>query len=131
MIEDVAGNYKLNAKHIFSLSWSSGGPAGYACSLTNKKLTGAFIAMSVFKPGNLPPLENAKGHAYYIYHSPQDRICPVRMAEQAVKELEKNGAKVKMVTYEGDHGWREAVFDDINAGIEWLEENHAVEPGKQ
>lgn len=47
------------------------------------------------------------------------------MAEQAVKDLEKNGATVKLVSYDGGHGWRGALYDDIREGIEWLEENHA------
>ena len=72
--------------------WSSSGPAAYAVSLTSKKVTGSFIAMSVFKPDLLPPLEKAKRHGYFLYHSsPDDRVCPFRMAEQATKELEKSG----------------------------------------
>ena len=60
--------------------------------------------MSVFKPGLLPPLEKAEGHAYFLYHSPDDRVCPFRMAEQAEKDLKENGAVVKLTTYQGGHG---------------------------
>lgn len=105
VIEDVAGRHKLNPERVFTLSWSSSGSAAYAISLTNPKVTGSFIAMSVFRPGLLPALEKAKGHGYFLYHSPDDRLCPYRMAEQAVKNLEKSGAKVKLETYEGGHGW--------------------------
>jgi poly(3-hydroxybutyrate) depolymerase len=121
VIKDVAAKKKINPERIFTLSWSSGGPAAYVCSLSEKKIKGSIVAMSVFKPKEFPPLSGAKGRAYYLYHSPQDRICPFRMAEQAVKDLEKNGAKVKLVTYEGGHGWRGPLYDDIRAGIEWLE----------
>jgi predicted esterase len=48
------------------------------------------------------------------------------MAEQAVKDLEKNGATVKLATYEGGHGWRAGLYDHIRAGVQWLENNHTV-----
>jgi predicted esterase len=108
---------------VFTLSWSSSGPAAYPISLTSKKVTGSFVAMSVYKPDQLPKLEAAKGHAYYLYHSPDDRVCPYRMAERAVKELKGAGAKVELKTYDGGHGWRGPLYDDIRAGIKWLEEN--------
>jgi predicted esterase len=123
VIEDVRRQHRLNAERIFTLSWSSGGPAAYAVSLANPKVRGSLIAMSVFKPQELPSLEAAKGHAYYLYHSRDDRICPFRMAEEAVKALGDQGAKVKLVEYAGGHGWRGDVFGDIRRGIEWLEEN--------
>jgi predicted esterase len=45
------------------------------------------------------------------------------MAEQAKDLLAENGAKVRLETYEGGHGWRGAVYDDIRSGIDWLEKN--------
>jgi predicted esterase len=126
VIKDVGGKYKLNPGRAFTLTWSSSGPAAYAASLKSDKVTGSFIAMSVFKPDLLPPLDKAKGHAYFLYHSPDDRVCPFRMAEQAVKELEKGGATVKLATYEGGHGWRGNLYGDIREGLEWLEKNHAT-----
>jgi predicted esterase len=123
VIDDVAARHKLNPGRVFTLSWSSSGPAAYPISLTNPRVRGSFVAMSVFKPDRLPKLDTAKGHAYYLYHSPDDRVCPYRMAEQAAKDLEKAGAKVKLVDYEGGHGWRGGLYDDIAAGIKWLESN--------
>src|SRR5438067_12580506 len=96
VIKDVAGKHKLDPRHIFTLSWSSSGPAAYAISLTNKKITGSFIAMSVFKPNQRPPLDKAKGQAYFLFHTPDDRVCPFRMAEQAQPDLEKHSANVKL-----------------------------------
>jgi predicted esterase len=132
ILKDVSAKYKLNADHIFTLSWSSGGPAAYAIALSNEKITGSFLAMTVFKPGELPPLNKAKGRAFYIYHSPQDKVCPMRMAEQAAKELEKNGAKTTLVKYEGGHGWHGMIFDEIRGGMDWLQENsRAVEKSRK
>jgi predicted esterase len=125
VIKDVASRHKLDPERTFTLTWSSGGPAAYAVSLTNKKVTGSFVAMSVFKPDFLPSLEKAKGHAYYLYHSPDDRVCPIQMAEQAAKDLKKSGATVKLVTYAGGHGWRGNLYPNIREGVEWLEKNHA------
>jgi predicted esterase len=126
VIKDVEGNYKLDPEHVFTLTWSSSGPAAYAASLSSDRITGSFIAMSVFKPDLLPPLEKAKGHAYFLYHSPDDRVCPFRMAERAAEELKKGGATVKLATYQGGHGWRGNLYGNIKEGIEWLEKNHAT-----
>jgi predicted esterase len=124
VIDDVAMKHKLDRTKVFSLSWSSSGPAAYAISLASKhSIRGSFIAMSVFRPQLLPSLNEAKGHAYYLYHSEQDRVCPFRMAEQAKKSLAENGAKVRLETYEGGHGWRGNLYHDIRSGIEWLEQN--------
>jgi RNA polymerase sigma factor (sigma-70 family) len=126
VVEDVAKKHRLDRTRVFTLSWSSGGPAAYAASLQDKRaVTGSLIAMSVFNPKFLPPLKGAKGHAYYLYHSPGDRVCPYRMAEQARTSLAENGAKVHLETYEGGHGWRGDVYADIRTGVEWLEKNGA------
>ena len=94
VIKDVADKHKIDPERVFTLTWSSSGPAAYAVSLSSDKITGSFVAMSVFKPDLLPPLEKAKGHAYFLYHSPGDRVCPFRMAEPAEKELKKNLVKI-------------------------------------
>jgi predicted esterase len=125
VIRDVVGRHPVDPSRVFTLTWSSSGPAAYAVSLSDKQVTGSFIAMSVFKPDLLPPLAAAKGHGYYLYHSPDDRVCPFRMAEQAAKDLEQHGATVKLATYEGGHGWRGALYNHIREGVQWLERNHA------
>jgi predicted esterase len=124
VIEDVAKKHKIDRTRVFTLSWSSSGPAAYAASLQEaRRVTGSFVAMSVFNPKFLPPLKGAKGHAYYLYHSQQDRVCPYRMAEQAGNSLAENGAKVHLRTYEGGHGWRGNVYGEIRDGVQWLEKN--------
>ena len=124
VVKDIKAKYKLNDRHIFTLSWSSGGPAAYAISVQKEKsITGSYVAMSVFRPETLGRLEHAAGHAYLIDHSPDDRVCPFRMAEQAHKVLRQYGARTRMVTYEGGHGWRGDVYGRIREGIRWLELN--------
>jgi predicted esterase len=131
VIKEVSAKQKVDPKKVFTLSWSSSGPAAYAVSLSDKTVAGSFIAMSVFKPELLPSLEKAKGHAYYLYHSPEDRVCPYRMAQRAVKDLQKNEAKVKLRTYEGGHGWRGGLYDHMREGIVWLEKNTMAGGGKK
>jgi predicted esterase len=124
VVAAVAAKHTLNRDRIFTLSWSSGGPAAYAASLAPKgSIRGSFIAMSVFQPDWLPSLEAAKGHSYYLFQSPDDQICPLAHAEKASDLLRKNGATVNLVTYEGGHGWKGPVFANIRAGIEWLEKS--------
>jgi predicted esterase len=124
VIKDVGKKHKLNPKHVFTLSWSSGGPAAYAVSLTEKTpVRGSLVAMSVFVQRRLPPLKNAKGQAYYLLHSEDDKVCRFFFARLAVSSLKKNGAKVTLATYEGGHGWHGDVYGNIRKGIAWLEKN--------
>jgi len=119
---DIAGRYRIDKRFVFSLGWSSGGPPCYALSLRKKRfVTGTFVAMSIFHPRLLPPLARAKGHAYFLLHSPQDFI-PIAHAQSAEAELKKRGATTKLVTYPGGHGWRADAFGKIRAGIQWLEQ---------
>ncbi len=123
VIDDVETRFAVDRSSIFTLSWSSSGPAAYATSLTEgSRVTGSLVAMSVFKPDLLPPLERAAGHSYYVLHSPQDFI-PIRMAEQAVRELGRHGAATTLVRYEGGHGWRGDTYDMISKGLRWLEQH--------
>ncbi len=124
VIADVQQKYKVNPNHIFTLSWSSGGPAAYAASLQQKTpITGSYIAMSVYNKKQLPSLSRAKGRGYYIEHSPDDKVCPFRMAEKAKKDLTYSKAKVKFSKYEGGHGWHGNFFGRIRKAIMWLEDN--------
>ena len=121
VIADVGRTHKINPEHIYTLSWSSSGPAAYAASLEVDEVKGSFVAMSVFKPDQLPKLSKAKGHRYFIYHSPDDPICPIRMARDAEEKLSDEGAEVEFATYAGGHGWRGDVFGGLRAGFRWLE----------
>ena len=120
VIDDVKAKHAIDDRFIFTLTWSSSGPAAYAVSLHEKsRVTGSFIAMSVFKPDQLPPLGSAKGHRYFILHSPQDFI-PIKMATKAEDLLTANGATVKLQEYRGGHGWRDDPFGKMRMGIAWL-----------
>ena len=121
VVEDVSKRHKVDAKHVYALGWSSSGPAVYAAALRPRTpITGSFIAMSVYKPAEYPPVANAKGRPFYILHSPQDFIR-MTFPENARKQLAAAGAKVKLQTYEGGHGWHGDPFEMIGAGIDWLE----------
>jgi len=123
VLADVADKYEVDSTRVWTLSWSSGGPAAYAVALTNPKVTGSFVAMSVFKPDQLPPLEKAKGKPFYLYHSADDETCPYEMAEEAAKKLGEAEAKVKLVAYDGGHGWKGDVYADLKAGFQWLDKH--------
>ena len=112
---------KIDSKHVFMLGWSSSGPACYATMLQKDTVVkGAFIAMSVFYEKNLPPLGQAKGRAFYLYHAKGDAVCKYELAEQSRSALEKVKAKVELVTYEGEHGWPPTIYPDLKKGIDWL-----------
>lgn len=119
---ELAKAHKLDPRYSFTLTWSSSGMSGYEFSLLPKSgITGTFVAMSIFKPAMLPPLSAAKGHPYFLYHSPQD-FSPIAQAEAARDALTKAGAIVEFQTYEGGHGWLGNIFGEIRKGIDWLEQ---------
>jgi predicted esterase len=122
-VADLKTRTRINDRQVFTLSWSSGGPAAYAASLRrDTPVTGSFVAMSVFKANQLPALRNAKGKAYYILHSPDDMVCPYRMAVTARDALREAGATVEFAEYAGGHGWHGDPFGNIRKGIDWLEQ---------
>jgi RNA polymerase sigma-70 factor (ECF subfamily) len=122
VIADITRTKRVDSRFVFTLGWSSGGPAVYATSLrTGTRVTGSFVAMSVFKPQQLASPQNARGHSYYILHSPQDDLIPISMAETARDELRRLGARTELRTYEGGHGWHGDVYGEIRRGVAWLE----------
>jgi dienelactone hydrolase len=125
VIADIMRTDKVDPRFVFTLGWSSGGPPVYATSLrSGTRVTGSFAAMSVFKPELFTSLKNARGHSYYILHSPQDFIL-LSVAQTARDELRRVGATAELETYEGGHGWHGDVYGKICRGVEWLEANHA------
>ena len=122
VVADVKKRYSVDSRFVFALGWSSGGPPVYSAMLQKEtSLRGAIVAMSVYKPNQLPSREHARGRAFYILHSPEDFI-PIRMARQAEQELRQHGARVHLQTYEGGHGWHGDVYGMIRKGIQWLEQ---------
>lgn len=122
VIDDIRGNHSIDDRSIFTLSWSSSGPAAYATSLyPDTQVTGSFVAMSIFRPNQLPSLDRAKDHRYFILHSPQDFI-PISQAREAERLLTENGAHVRLKTYQGGHGWRDDPYGNMRMGIQWLEQ---------
>lgn len=121
VIHDVRSRRKIDDRHIYTLSWSSGGPAAYAAALhQDSPITASFVAMSIFKPHLMPPLENARGRVFYLLHSPQDFI-PIAQVQQGRDLLQRNGALVRLDTYAGGHGWHGNVFGMIRNGIRWMD----------
>lgn len=126
VIADVQAKTKVDPQKIFLFGWSSGGPACYAAMLRkDTPAAGAFIAMSVFLPPQASTLAHAKGKAFYLLQSPDDKVTRMRFAEAAQKALEPAGAAVKLQPYAGGHGWRGNVFGMISAGVRWLDEASA------
>src|SRR5262249_2852170 len=62
VVAAVKARVKVDPKRVLLLGWSSGGPPCYASAARKgSPVTGAFIAMSVFKPDQLPAPAELKG----------------------------------------------------------------------
>lgn len=124
---DVRSKAKVDPRKVFLLGWSSGGPPCYAIAMGKEPgVAGAFIAMSVFQPRQLPAVEGAKGRPFYLLQSPDDRITPMRHADDAEKALQAAGAKVHLQRYEGGHGWHGDIWEMLGEGISWLDRQAAA-----
>ena len=94
IIADARARTKIDARRIFLLGWSSGGPACYATMLRKKSpVTGAFIAMSVFKPGQMPVLANAKDKSVFCCNRRMTVSHPCGLPKMPKRRLAAAGAK--------------------------------------
>ncbi len=126
ILKKLSASQSIDRSKVFALAWSSSGPAVYASLLrTSSPLTGALIAMSVFKPNDYPSLANVNGKRIYLLHSPEDKTCPYAMATRAKHELTSAGASVQLSNYAGGHGWHGDVMANIRSGMNWLNETPA------
>ncbi len=91
VLKDVQSQHSVASNGLFTLSWSSGGPAAYAVSLNARcQIAGSFVAMSVFKPEQLPDLGATRGKSYHLLQSPKDFI-PFRMVAQGIQAYRAGG----------------------------------------
>jgi predicted esterase len=129
VLVDVKARVPVDPRRVFLLGWSSGGPPCYSMALRkDSPITGAFIAMSVFHPKQLPALANARGRAFYLLQSPDDDVTPIQFAEAAEKVLRAAGARVKLERSKGEHGWQGDVWGRIADGVTWLEKQGGTKP---
>lgn len=124
VIRDVCERLRVDRQRIFTFAWSTGGPAAYALSvMQDTPVRGSLIAMSVFTPSLLPGIDRARGQAYFLYHSPDDKVCRFEFAATANEVLSNLGATVELRTYDGGHGWQGSHFVRLSAGFRWLEDH--------
>ncbi len=76
VIDEVSKKHPIDERFVFTLGWSSSGHVLYSASTRVPKVRGSVIAMSRFLSGRSVETEKLKGKAYYVYHSPDDTICP-------------------------------------------------------
>ncbi len=123
VVKDVAAHNAVDPSKVFVLAWSSGGPAAYATALASPSVKGAFVAMSVYNPQQLPAPSGGRDRAFYLFQSPDDPVTTYSNALTAEKELASGGAKVTLTNYKGGHGWVDDPYGNIRKGVEWLEAN--------
>ncbi len=130
VIADVSKVYSIHPGWVFTLGWSSSGHVLYSCSFENPQIRGSFIAMSRFQPAYFEHSEQAKDKRYYLWHSPDDTICPYADAELAASYLARMGASALLKSYKGGHGWVPFTFyaDRIKEALEWFRADATVAP---
>ncbi len=121
VVDEVGTQVRIDRRRVLAVSWSSSGPACWRLLTTKAApVTGHLIAMSVFHPDELEPFSNAKGRPLFLLHSPSDRTCPLRLAEQGRDAARRAGIEVEWATYEGGHGWEGESPRLARRGLQWL-----------
>lgn len=128
VIDEVGTKERIDPRFVFTLGWSSSGHVLYSASTRVPRVRGSVVAMSRFLPARSVETDKVKGKAYYLYHSPEDRVCRFTEAELAVKTLKEHGAEANLVSYKGGHGWQPFTFyaDRIKEGVLWLKDLNAA-----
>ncbi len=127
ILADVTARYPIDRSRLFLHGVAEGGMAAYACSLSAvTPFRGFYILSSTFKSALLPPLARARGRAYLIQQSREDKLAPYFQATAAEELLRKQSAVVKLLTYRGEHGYKfaEKPWDQVAQAIGWLESPH-------
>ena len=121
VVADVAERVELDRSRIFTVSWSSSGPACYHIASRKKtSVTGSLIAMSIYRRDLLDSTKHLKKRPFFLLHSPTDAKCPLRMAEDGRDALRKYKAVVEWSTYEGGHGWAGDSVEQARHALRWL-----------
>lgn len=123
VISDVRSRERIAVDGIYLLAWSSGGPAAYSIMLQDESpVSGAFIAMSVFRSAELPSSFDASGKSFYLFQSPDDKITRFEHASRAESALRDAGARVRLERYAGGHGWHTGLRGMAEA-FRWLDDS--------
>ncbi|MBK8979221.1 MAG: hypothetical protein IPM29_25270 [Planctomycetes bacterium] len=126
VIADVGRRTRMDRRRVRVLAWSSSGPLAYAALLRSRSpVTGAYIAMSVYREDEAAR-RFARGRRVVLDQSPEDRVTPFRFARQACEELSDAGAEVWLRAYRGGHGWHDSPLSRIAAGLRWLDGDEAA-----
>ncbi|WP_145202179.1 hypothetical protein [Planctomycetes bacterium Poly30] len=118
---DLRGTLALKIDDAFLFAWSSGGPAAYATLLSNDDtFRGAYVLASVFKANQLD-LKHANGRRFWLEQGTSDAVTAIRYAREARETLEKKGAEVQLVEFDGGHGFAMPdAQDSLETALNWL-----------
>lgn len=124
IVKDVSARYPINPDKVFLHGEEEGGTAAYACSLDKSTpFKGFYILSAPFRSSLLPPLTHARNRRYVIQNSQTDKVVPYWMVTAGASLLNKQGATVKLSTYEGDHGYKFTgnSWQPMQDAMTWLE----------
>lgn len=123
VVAEMSQAFTINPRRVHALGWSSAGPAVYAAwAMPDSPLVGAYVSMSVYRSAWMPTDTDVATKALWIDHSPDDEICPYRLAESAAQTFQDAGAQVTLTDYSGGHGWHDQPFARAAAAFAWLDE---------
>jgi predicted esterase len=127
VLKETLGREVAKDAPVVALGWSSSGHAIYSALLKFPEIRGVLMNGARCQEAWFRPRPAIKGKAVFFYHSPQDTVCPIADAEQAMIFLPKAGAHTKLVTYPGGHGWPFGTDHTaaLRDGLTWILETTA------
>jgi predicted esterase len=127
VLKETLGKEVAKDAPVVALGWSSSGHALYSSLMKLPELRGVMMNGARCQESWFRPKTAIKGKAVFLYHSPEDTVCPFTDAQQAVVFLPKDGAYAKLATYAGGHGWPPGTDHPaaLREGLAWILETTA------
>lgn len=144
VVAEVVKSQPVDPERAVVLAWSSSGPGVYPLLVAaDGPFARAYVAMSVWPGARLGDLAAVKGRRFVLDQSPEDTTTRFPEARAAFAALTEAGAIVRLSTYRGGHGWKDAPLPRLREGLRWLwsdepapapqwpaEKQRASKPGK-
>ncbi len=127
-LDEIAAQYKVDAKRIFLMGFSQGSSMAYSIALTEPHRLAGMVAMSGRLPDErllkLAPTEHLKNFPIFVSHGLYDEILPIQNGRESDARLRELQMNVAYKEYPMAHQISPECLSDIS---NWLTEqlNHA------
>ena len=125
-LDEIMGNYRIDAKRVYLTGLSLGGEASYRFALEHPEKIAALASLSGMLAQNVPgylykeikemagiPLSRLRDVPSWEIHSADDAVVPLSIAQKTVDDFAKSGVKIRFsILTNHDHDiWSDTYTD--------------------